>query len=74
MRVATNADVCRQVDWQAVQGQTGTMISLALFLLLLVPVRVPTLALTTGEAVDFDKVRYSQGFGSRLLSCTRRRK
>lgn len=34
------------------------MVSLALFLLLLVPVRVPTLALTTGEVVDFDKVLY----------------
>lgn len=46
----------RQVDWAAVYGGLGTMFWLSLYLLLLVPVRVPTLAVATGEDVVFDEV------------------
>lgn len=45
-----------QVNWGAIGSEAGTMVWLSLFLLLLVPIRVPTLAVATGEDVDFDKV------------------
>jgi MFS superfamily sulfate permease-like transporter len=40
------------------------MASLGLFLLLLVPIRIPTLSLTTGEEADFNKEIKAHGGGS----------
>eukprot|EP00953_Heterococcus_sp_UTEX-ZZ885_P008463 5079-Heterococcus_DN1.PRE.1 len=53
-----------QVDWSAVRAQLGTMASLGLFLLLLVPIRIPTLSLTTGEEADFNKEIKAHGIAN----------
>jgi MFS superfamily sulfate permease-like transporter len=40
------------------------MASLGLFLLLLVPIRIPTLSLTTGEEADFNKEIKAHGIAN----------
>lgn len=60
------------VDWSVVARQWATVFSLAAFTLLLVPVRIPSLALITGEDVDFDTELKAQGIGnvlSGLVGC-----
>ena len=49
------------VSWPALLDQWATILSLALFTLLLVPIRIPSLALVTGEEVDFDAELKAQG-------------
>ena len=49
------------VDWAAVFAQLPTMISLAIFTLLLVPIRIPTLAMVTGDEIDFNTELKAQG-------------
>ena len=45
----------RLVDWQAVMSQLPTMIALAVLTILMVPIRIPTLSFTTGEAAGKTK-------------------
>ena len=53
-----------QVQWSAVFAQLPTMISLAVFTLLLVPIRIPTLAMVTGDEVDFNLELKAQGYNA----------
>lgn len=53
-----------QIDWSAVAGQISTMTNLSFFLLVLVPIRIPTLALTTGEEVDFNREIKAHGLSN----------
>ncbi|CAM9221690.1 unnamed protein product [Chrysoparadoxa australica] len=52
------------VDWGSVAAQLPTMGALGLFILVLVPIRIPTLALTTGEEADFNKEIKAHGWAN----------
>ncbi|CAN0389851.1 unnamed protein product, partial [Discosporangium mesarthrocarpum] len=53
----SNVYTHHQVRWLAIQSELWTMFSLSMFMLVLVPLRIPSLSLTTGEEADFNKVR-----------------
>eukprot|EP01038_Epipyxis_sp_PR26KG_P004185 gene4185-5956_t len=52
------------IDWYAIWGQFPTIFSLAFFTIILVPVRIPSLSLITGEEVNFDNELIAQGMGN----------
>ena len=43
-----------RVEWRAVGSQWATISSLAFFTLILVPIRIPSLSIITGDEVKFD--------------------
>ena len=49
------------MHWGAIGEQIPTILSLAAFTLLMVPIRVPSLSLTTGEEADFDREMKAHG-------------
>jgi SulP family sulfate permease len=52
------------VQWKAVAGQWATLSSLAFFTLILVPIRIPSLSIITGDDVDFDEELKAQGIAN----------
>jgi len=57
------------VDFLAVFAQLPTIASLAIFTVILVPVRIPSLSLHTGEEVNFDQELIVQGLGNICAGC-----
>jgi MFS superfamily sulfate permease-like transporter len=56
------------IEWPVVFQQFPIILSLMTFTLLLVPVRIPTLSMLTGDDVDFDEELKAQGKQNCLLS------
>lgn len=54
------------IDWTVIAMQLPTIGLLALFTIVLVPVRIPSLALITNEEVIFDEELIAQGIGNIL--------
>lgn len=52
------------IEWRVVLQQFPIILSLMTFTLLLVPVRIPTLSMLTGDDVDFDEELKAQGMGN----------
>lgn len=52
------------VHWSEVLQQWPTVISLAFFTLILVPIRIPSLSLITGDDVNFDEELKAQGLAN----------
>jgi SulP family sulfate permease len=52
------------IEWSVVLAQFPIILSLMTFTLLLVPVRIPTLSMLTGDDVDFDEELKAQGMGN----------
>ena len=52
------------IEWPVVLQQFPIILSLMTFTLLLVPVRIPTLSMLTGDDVDFDEELKAQGMYS----------
>ena len=54
------------VEWFVVLEQWMTMSSLAVFTLILVPIRIPSLSIITGDEVNFDEEFKAQGLANIL--------
>lgn len=52
------------VEWPVVLEQWMTMASLAVFTLILVPIRIPSLSIITGDEVNFDEEFKAQGLAN----------
>ena len=55
-----------RVEWFVVLEQWMTMSSLAVFTLILVPIRIPSLSIITGDEVNFDEEFKAQGLANIL--------
>jgi SulP family sulfate permease len=58
------------IHWAAIMAQGLQMMSLTGFVLLMVPLRVPSLTLTTGQEADFDNEMKAHGIANMLAGAT----